>query len=91
MMIQPEVGNSELEHGEEVGDALFVSRGEPSEVVDPVEEPFNTTFAHDSISSERHPANIKTRGRLDALREIDRGGQRIDMVANQLRVRRDRL
>jgi hypothetical protein len=40
-MAQPEVGRSQLEHREEVGGVLFVSRGEPSEVFDPVEEPLD--------------------------------------------------
>jgi|GEM_PF-5305152 len=35
------MGRSQLEHGEEVGGVFFVSRGEPSEVFDPVEEPFD--------------------------------------------------
>jgi hypothetical protein len=35
------VGSSQLEHGEEVGGVLFVSRGEPSKVFDPVEEPLD--------------------------------------------------
>ena len=32
------MGGSELEHGEEIGGVLFVSRGEPPEVFDPIEE-----------------------------------------------------
>jgi hypothetical protein len=40
-MAQPEVNGSQLEHGKEVCGVLFVSRGEPSEVLDPVEEPFD--------------------------------------------------
>ena len=40
-MAQPEVGRSQLEHREEVGGVLFISRGEPSEVFDPVEEPLD--------------------------------------------------
>ena len=36
------MGSSQLEHSEEVGGVLFVSRGEPSEGFDPIEEPFNT-------------------------------------------------
>jgi hypothetical protein len=35
------VGRSQLEHREEVGGVLFVSRGKPSEVLDPVEEPLD--------------------------------------------------
>jgi hypothetical protein len=37
-MAQPELGSSQFEHGEEVCGVLFVARGEPSEVFDPVEE-----------------------------------------------------
>jgi hypothetical protein len=40
-MAQPEVDGSQLEHGEEVCGVLFVARGEPSEVLDAVEEPFD--------------------------------------------------
>lgn len=40
-MAKPEVGCSQLGHGEKVGRVLFVARGEPSEVLDAIEEPLD--------------------------------------------------
>ena len=41
-MAKPEVNGSQLEHGEEVCGVFFVARGESPEVLDLVEEPFDT-------------------------------------------------
>ena len=50
-MAQPEVDGSQLEHGEEVCGVHFIARGEPTEVFDAVEEPFDAVarpVKHDS-------------------------------------------
>jgi len=48
----PEADGGELEHAEEVGGALFITRGDTAAMLDPVEEPLDAI----SFSVERGAA-----------------------------------
>jgi hypothetical protein len=67
-MAQPEMGCSQLEHGEEVGRVLFVARGEPSEVFDAIEEPFDAV-----ARSVEHRAEAGFPAAMNHRRNVRRG------------------
>ena len=80
-MAQPEVDGSQLEHGEEVCGVLFVARGEPSEVFDTVEEPF------DAVARPiEHRAEAGFPATMNHRRDVGRGTGGFDLAAQPVGV-----
>ena len=78
-MAQPEMGCSQLEHGEEVGRMLFVARGEPSEVFDAIEEPFDAV-----ARSVEHRAEAGFPAAMNHRRNVRRGPSGFDAAAQPI-------
>jgi len=80
-MPQPEVNGSQFEHGEEVGGVFFVAGGEPSEVLDPVEEPLDAiACAVEHRAEAGFPATMDHRG------DVGRGAGGFDLAAQPVGV-----
>ena len=75
-MAEPEVGCSQLEHGEKVGRVLFVARGEPSEMFDAIEEPLDAV-----ARSVEHRAEAGLPAAMNHRRNVRGGASGFDAAA----------